>query len=183
MVSLQAEDVAQHSFSVALIAQALCAIDREVFDREIDVGEVLSATLLHDATEALLTDVVAPVKKFSPAIQSAFSRLETLARDQMVGFLPPELQSPYRAWMDPASPAVSQIVHAADKLDALCRCRSEVRRGNQDFAVALAQIQSTVDGFAREMPAVRYFLDTFMPAFDHSIDEYRYLQAGDPPRD
>ncbi len=79
----------------------------------VDVGEVLCAALLHDATKALLTDVVAPVKKFSPAIQSAFSRLETLAREQMVGLLAPGLQSPYRAWMDPVSAAVSQIVHAA----------------------------------------------------------------------
>ena len=67
-------------------------------------------------------------------------------------------------------------VHAADKLDALCKCKQELRRGNQDFAIAHDQIAQACRRYAETMPAVGYFMDVFLPAFERSVDEYRYLQ-------
>jgi 5'-deoxynucleotidase len=175
MVATQPEDVAQHSFGVALIAHALCIIDEEIFHRRPDVGRVLAAALLHDAAESILTDVIAPVKKYSPDVESAFKKLEGLAEAQIVETLPPVLQEKYRDAMARQDTEVSEYVHAADKLDALCKCKLELRRGNQEFAIAAKQIE---DGLrAHASPCVAYFLDTFVPAFDRSVDEYRYLQA------
>ncbi len=176
MVLTQSENVAEHTFGVALFAHALAIIDRDVYGQNVDLGEVVAAALLHDASEAILTDAIAPVKKYNPEVEAAFKTLENLAEQQLLKTLPRELTQTYEALFTSRSPEVHRYVHAADKLDALCKCKLELRRGNQEFAIAAQQIGEAVEEFAQGMPSVRYFLDTFMPAFDHSIDEYRYLQ-------
>jgi 5'-deoxynucleotidase len=176
MMALDREDVAQHTFGVVAIAHALCVIDEEVYGRQPPVADVLATALLHDASESILTDVIAPVKKYSPEVQSAFSALERVAENQLVETLPTTLQSRYRTWFHPSVPEVQDYVHAADKLDALTKCLQEVRRGNQDFSLAAKQIEQAVQSYAERMPCVRYFMDTFLPAFSHSVDEYRYLK-------
>jgi 5'-deoxynucleotidase len=176
MMALEREDVAQHTFGVVLIAQALCVIDAEVYSKQPPMEDVLSAALLHDASECILTDVIAPVKKYSPEIQSAFSALERIAERQLIDALPDALQARYQGWLQVENTEVADYVHAADKLDALSKCLQEVRRGNQDFLLASQQIERAVNQSALRMPCVRYFMDTFMPAFSHSVDEFRYLK-------
>jgi 5'-deoxynucleotidase len=176
MMALQPEDVAQHSFGVALIAHALCVIDEQVYGRKPDTAAVLAAALLHDASESILTDVVAPVKKYNAEVQEAFAHLEQVAERQLLDSLPPELRPAYAKCFERHDGEVAEYVHAADKLDALCKCKLEVRRGNQEFALAAQQIEQVVRDYAQSMPCVAYFLDTFLPAFERSIDEYRYLQ-------
>ncbi len=175
MTALQPEDVAQHSFGVALIAQALCAIEQEVFHRQLPTAEILAAALLHDASECILTDVVAPVKKYSAEVEQAFSHLEQVAERQLLNALPDALQPLYEHWFQ-RSGEVFDYVKAADKLDALSKCRQEVRRGNQEFALAANQIEASVREYAHRMPSVAYFIEHFLGAFDHSVDEYRYLR-------
>ncbi|QQE80279.1 5'-deoxynucleotidase [Alicyclobacillus sp. SO9] len=179
MVSVQSEDVAQHSFGVAVIAHMLCEIEKEVFGNRLKTEDVLAAALLHDATEAILTDVIAPVKKYSPEVEDAFHHLESVAQVQMIKSLPKELQSVYQQHMSRNDAEIDAYVHAADKLDALCKCKMELRRGNPDFRIAAEQIEQSLETYAERMPSVRYFMDIFLPAFDYSIDEYRYLQGRD----
>jgi len=176
MMALQAEDVAQHTFGVATIAHALCIIERDIFGQVIDVEAVLSAALYHDAAESILTDVIAPVKKYNEKIAHAFAHLELLASEQLVGSLPNPLQATYRQMLQPMDDHVLRYVKAADKLDALCKCKLEVRRGNQDFVLAEEQIANALIPYRASMASVAYFLDTFIPAFEKSVDEYRYLK-------
>jgi 5'-deoxynucleotidase len=176
MTAVQPEDVAQHTFGVVLIAHALCEIDKHVFHQNPPTEEVLVAALYHDATESILTDVVAPVKKYSPVIERAFAQLEAIAEEQILDTLPASLKGGYARAFDREREAVRNYVHAADKLDALCKCKQELRRGNQDFAIAHDQIAQACRKYAETMPAVGYFMDVFLPAFERSVDEYRYLQ-------
>ncbi len=176
MTAVQPEDVAQHTFGVVLIAHALCEIDKNVFHQNPPTEEVLVAALYHDASESILTDVVAPVKKYSPVIERAFAQLEAIAQEQILDTLPASLKGAYACAFDREREAVRDYVHAADKLDALCKCKQELRRGNQDFAVAHDQIAQACRKYAETMPAVGYFMDVFLPAFERSVDEYRYLQ-------
>lgn len=179
MVSMQPEDVAQHTFGVAVIAHMLCEIDKEIYGEKPKTEEVLAAALLHDATEAILTDVVAPVKKYSPEVEEAFHHLESVAQVQMIQSLPKQLRPVYEQHMSRTDTEVDRYVHAADKLDALCKCKMELRRGNSDFRIAAEQIERSLDSYAQSMPSVQYFMDVFLPAFEYSIDEYRYLQGYD----
>jgi 5'-deoxynucleotidase len=176
MMTVQPEDVASHTFGVVMIAHILCTIDREIFGGHPNFEQILGAALLHDGAESILTDVVAPVKKYNSEIEAAFVQLEGIAERQLLDTLPKEIQPAYENLFNRNDPEIADYIHAADKLDALCKCRMEVRRGNQDFVPAKNQIENALLSFADRMPSVRYFMDTFMPAFDHSVDEYRYMK-------
>jgi len=176
MTAVQPEDVAQHSLGVAMIAHLLVTIDQKEYGGDPPQQEILAAALYHDAAEALLTDIVAPVKKYSPELEQAFADLERVAERQLLDTLPALLRDEYERIFQRDRPEVADFVHAADKLDALCKCKQEVRRGNQEFALAEQQLTAVCERYAAHMPSVRYFMDTFLPAFGRSVDEYRYLK-------
>lgn len=176
MMTVQPEDVASHTFGVAMIAHMLCTIDQTVYGKTVNLERILGTALLHDAAESILTDIVAPVKKYNSAIEEAFVHLENIAERQLLDALPKDIRSPYEELLDRTDPDIADYVHAADKLDALCKCKMEVRRGNQDFIPAKNQIEKSLQPYADKMSSVRYFMETFLPAFERSIDEYRYLK-------
>ncbi|MEY2843901.1 MAG: hypothetical protein RI920_1938, partial [Pseudomonadota bacterium] len=51
------EDVAQHSWDVAVLAHALAVISQQVFGRAVDPNAVAAKALFHDATEAITGDL------------------------------------------------------------------------------------------------------------------------------
>lgn len=61
------ENVAAHSYSVALCAMAL--LDVIEIDPPLNKARVLEITILHDLPESLTSDIPAPVKRFFPAEQ------------------------------------------------------------------------------------------------------------------
>lgn len=69
------EDVAQHSWEVAVLAHALAVIARDVFGQAVDPNAVATRALFHDATEAITGDLPTPVK-YSPAMRHATANLE-----------------------------------------------------------------------------------------------------------
>ncbi len=169
------EDVAQHSWEVAVLAHALALIRRDVFGGAIDPNAVVTRALFHDATEAITGDLPTPVK-YSPAMRQATAHLEDEVSREMVALLPEALQGSLREAMDhrlwPQDEA--ELVKAADRLAAWLKCRAELRYGNREFEQAEQQIRAKLN--EHMLPEVRYFLDQFGPAYDLTLDS---LMRGD----
>jgi 5'-deoxynucleotidase len=169
------EDVAQHSWEVAVLAHALAVIRKEVFGGAIDPNAVATRALFHDATEAITGDLPTPVK-YSPAMRQATAHLEDEVGREMLTLLPAPLQATLRAVMDhnewPDEHA--QLVKAADRLAAWLKCKAELRYGNREFEQAAQQIERKIHDTM--LPEVRYFLDTFGPGYDLTLDS---LMRGD----
>ena len=169
------EDVAQHSWEVAVLAHALAVIRRDVFGGDIDPNAVATRALFHDATEAITGDLPTPVK-YSPAMRQATAHLEDEVGREMVALLPAPLQATLRAVMNhnewPDEHA--QLVKAADRLAAWLKCKAELRYGNREFEQAAQQIERKIQDTL--LPEVRYFLDTFGPGYDLTLDS---LMRGD----
>ncbi len=169
------EDVAQHSWEVAVLAHALAVIRRDVFGGDIDPNAVATRALFHDATEAITGDLPTPVK-YSPAMRQATAHLEDEVGREMVALLPAPLQATLRSVMDhnewPDEHA--QLVKAADRLAAWLKCKAELRYGNREFEQAAQQIERKIQDTL--LPEVRYFLDTFGPGYDLTLDS---LMRGD----
>lgn len=163
------EDVAQHSWEVAVLAHALAVISRDVFQQPVDPNAVAARALFHDATEAITGDLPTPVK-YSPAMRHATANLEGEVCREMVSLLPRVLQPAIGEMMDheqwPEHEAV--LVKTADRLAAWLKCRAELRYGNPEFAQAAQQIEGKLD--QHMTPELRYFLDTFGGAFDLTLD-------------
>lgn len=169
------EDVAQHSWEVAVLAHALALIRRDVFGGAIDPNAVVTRALFHDATEAITGDLPTPVK-YSPAMRQATVHLEDEVSREMVALLPEALQGSLREAMDhrlwPQDEA--ELVKAADRLAAWLKCKAELRYGNREFEQAEQQIRAKLN--EHMLPEVRYFLDQFGPAYDLTLDS---LMRGD----
>ncbi|RRS05827.1 5'-deoxynucleotidase [Aquabacterium soli] len=163
------EDVAQHSWEVAVLAHALALIARDVLGKPIDPNAVAVRALFHDATEAITGDLPTPVK-YSPAMRQATAHLEEQVGHEMLKLLPPALQPGVQSAMDHAQwpEAEAVLVKAADNLSAWLKCRAELRYGNREFEQAAQQIERKLRDHM--LPEVRYFLDTFGPAYDLTLD-------------
>lgn len=169
------EDVAQHSWEVAVLAHALAVIRRDVLGGQIDPNAVATRALFHDATEAITGDLPTPVK-YSPAMRQATAHLEDEVGREMVTLLPAPLQATLRSVMDHNEwpDAEAQLVKAADRLAAWLKCRAELRYGNREFEQAAQQIERKIQ--EHMLPEVRYFLDTFGPGYELTLDS---LMRGD----
>jgi 5'-deoxynucleotidase len=163
------EDVAQHSWEVAVLAPALAVISQQVFGRDVDPNAVAAKALFHDATEAITGDLPTPVK-YSPAMRHASAHLEDEVADEMLKLVPPQLQAAMQPMMDHRlwTPQEQRLVKAADRLSAWLKCRAELRYGNREFEQAEAQIKGRIDETAGE--EVAYFLAHFAPAYEQTLD-------------
>jgi 5'-deoxynucleotidase len=163
------EDVAQHSWDVAVLAHALAVIRRDVLGLPIDPNSVATRALFHDATEAITGDLPTPVK-YSPAMRHASANLESEVSDEMLSLLPaavkPALQSvmDHHQWPDDEA----RLIKTADRLAAWLKCRAELRYGNREFEQAAQQIEAKLNDTMT--PELRYFLDHFGPAFELTLD-------------
>lgn len=163
------EDVAQHSWEVAVLAHALAVIARDVFGKTVDPNAVATRALFHDATEAITGDLPTPVK-YSPAMRHATANLEDEVSKEMVALLPEALRPALTPMIDHHEwPALdAQLVKSADRLAAWLKCRAELRYGNREFEQAEQQVKSKI--MEHQTDEVRYFLQHFGPAYDLTLD-------------
>ncbi|MFZ4552255.1 MAG: 5'-deoxynucleotidase [Aquabacterium sp.] len=163
------EDVAQHSWEVAVLAHALAVIARDVFGQSVDPNAVATRALFHDATEAITGDLPTPVK-YSPAMRHATSHLEDEVCAELVHQIPEVIRPSMATVMDHAQwPDLdARLVKSADRLSAWLKCRAELRYGNREFEQAEAQVRRKLD--ETMTPELQYFLDTFGPAYDMTLD-------------
>ena len=171
MRSAVPENVAEHSYDVALLTHALCTIRTEVYGGEIDTGRAVVLALFHDVAEVITGDIPAPVKHHDEAIQQNLRAMESLAGEQLLSMVPPELLPAYKPLIRASTTDADliSIVKAADKLSAYLKCASEIAAGNREFAVAKRQLEDIVN--ALSVPEVDYFLKHFAPSFDQTLDE------------
>ncbi|MHA6529606.1 5'-deoxynucleotidase [Paenibacillus sp. BAC0078] len=180
MRSTAPENVAQHSFHVALLAHMLCSIGNVHFARSLNADRAAVMALFHDATEVFTGDIATPVKHNNPRLLSSFREMERIAAERLAAMIPPELAAVYTSLLQPQiSPPGSgdagllRYVKAADHLDAYLKCVWEVAAGNREFAAAKEQTAAKLRALA--MPEMEYFLTHMAPGFEMSLDE---LSAG-----
>jgi 5'-deoxynucleotidase len=171
MHSTRPENIQEHSLRVAMIAHTLAVIRNRLFAGGVSPDRLAVLGLYHDAAEVLTGDLPRPVKYFNPEIETSYRRIETVAREKLLGMVPEALRVDYAALFRPESAAAveQEMVKAADKLCAYMKCLEEVTAGNREFGEAEKTLRQTIE--AIELPEVRYFVQTFVPSFRLTLDE------------
>lgn len=169
------ENISEHSLETAYIAHALGVINNVYFDGSIDAEHLAVLGMFHDVTEIITGDMPTPVKYYSPVVRNAYKEVENEALIQMLVTLPQEMRESYRPLIleddgKDKGEKYSEYVKAADKLSALIKCIEERKMGNTDFDDAYRTITGVIDEMAEKMPEVRYFVEHFLPAYEHTID-------------
>lgn len=165
------ENVAEHSYHVAMLTHALCSIANEIYDKKVDTDKAVSMALFHDATEVFTGDIPTPVKHHNKDILSNFREIEHTAGKRLVNMVPTELKSTYKALIGSKREhhELRPYIKAADLLDAYLKCVTELSAGNREFEVAKQQIIKTIAELA--MPEIDYFLQHLAPSFEKTLDE------------
>jgi 5'-deoxynucleotidase len=166
------ENVAEHSFHVALLTHILCTIGNEVYGHNIPTDQIVSMALFHDATEVFTGDIPTPVKHHNPKILSNFREIEQLASERLLDMIPEALRNVYEPLIDAKSHSYADLkkyVKAADLLDAYLKCVTELSAGNKEFGSAKKQIESSIQ--ALNMPELDYFLHNLAPSLEKTLDE------------
>jgi 5'-deoxynucleotidase len=181
MRNTEQENIQEHSLQVAIIAHALAVLRQRYFADgrpAVDENRIALLAIYHDAGEILTGDLPTPVKYFNPAIREAYKAVESVATQKLLTMLPDDLAAAWQPVLepDPADPdvrAAMQLVKAADRISAYIKCIDEEKAGNSEFRQALQTTRTTLDSLAVDLPEVRYFLETFLPPFQLSLDELK----------
>jgi len=173
MRNVMKENVAEHSFHVAMLTHALCTIANTVFERSVPTDRIVSMALFHDATEVFTGDIPTPVKHHNPKILSNFREIEQLAAERLLDMIPEPLRQVYDPLIDTKKngqdAAFKVYLKAADLLDAYLKCVTELSAGNREFATAKKQIEESMAELA--LPELNYFLEHMAPSFEKTVDE------------
>ncbi|MNO13508.1 5'-deoxynucleotidase YfbR [compost metagenome] len=178
MRSTATENVAEHSFHVALLSHLLCEIGNGLFGRSLNSERAATLALFHDATEVFTGDIPTPVKHHNPRLLTNFREMESIAAERLLSMVPAELNGVYEPLLFPGSHGhgghpedveLHKYVKAADSLDAYLKCAWELTAGNREFAVAKNQLHDKLTKL--NLPEVEYFLEHFAPSFEMTLDE------------
>ncbi|MFF2483964.1 5'-deoxynucleotidase [Paenibacillus sp. NPDC058071] len=171
------ENVAEHTFHVALLAHMLCSIGNRVYSQSYNADRAVTLALFHDATEVFTGDIPTPVKHHNPKMLASFREIEAMAAERLLGMVPAELQDDYAPLLGkPTGGVLSEederllrLVKAADLLDAYLKCVSEMSGGNREFQVAMGQTEAALQKL--NSPEVEWFLTHMAPSLGMSLDE------------
>ena len=64
-----------------------------------------------------------------------------------------------------------RLIKAADKLSALIKCIEEEQAGNREFRTAKDSTEKAVRKLSEELPEVKVYVEDFLPAYGHTLDE------------
>ena len=163
------ENIQEHSHTVAVLAHALAVIQNERFGGQTDPGRVAVAALYHDASEILTGDMPTPIKYDNPELQNAYKQVEASVERRLLDMLPPELRPTFSDVLSQEDHEIRALVKAADKLSAYLKCVEEVKAGNAEFTKAKEQTYAALN--QNPLPALGYFMETFLPDFELTLDE------------
>ena len=171
MRSISSENISEHSLQVAFVAHALALIKNKKFDGQLNPEHIALLGMYHDTSEVLTGDLPTPVKYYNPDIAQEYKNIEAAAEQRLLSMLPEEFQDDFAPFLisGTASEEEQSIVKQADTICAYLKCLEELSAGNHEYEQAKRRLEETLE--QRKSPEMDYFLTTFAPSFELSLDE------------
>ncbi|MDN3629972.1 5'-deoxynucleotidase [Vibrio lentus] len=171
MRSISSENISEHSLQVAFVAHALALIKNKKFDGQLNPEHIALLGMYHDTSEVLTGDLPTPVKYYNPDIAQEYKKIEAAAEQRLLSMLPEEFQDDFAPFLisGTANKEEQNIVKQADTICAYLKCLEELSAGNHEYEQAKRRLEETLS--QRKSPEMDYFLTTFAPSFELSLDE------------
>ena len=171
MRSISSENISEHSLQVAFVAHALALIKNKKFDGQLNPDHIALIGMYHDTSEVLTGDLPTPVKYYNPDIAQEYKKIEAAAEQRLLSMLPEEFRDDFAPFLisGTASKEEQSIVKQADTICAYLKCLEELSAGNHEYEQAKRRLEETLE--QRKSPEMDYFLITFAPSFELSLDE------------
>ena len=171
MRNTRRENIAEHSYEVAVLTHALALIHNNLGESPVDPARCVMLAMYHDVPEILTGDMPTPVKYGNPVIREAYRQVEQSACDRLVEMLPADLQGEYRPLLEEGDTesVEHRLVKAADKLSALIKCIEELSQGNREFASARRATEQSIRKMG--LAAAEAFMEQYLPAYELPLDD------------
>ncbi len=171
MRSVSTENISEHSLQVAFVAHALAVIKNKKFGGNLNPERIAILAMYHDSSEVLTGDLPTPIKYYNPDIAKEYKKIESAAEKRLLEMLPEEFHEDFAPFLvsESAHPEDSAIVKQADCLCAYLKCLEELSAGNHEYALAKKRLDVTLK--ERHSDEMEYFLQTFAPSFELTLDE------------
>ncbi|MEZ8793945.1 5'-deoxynucleotidase [Vibrio splendidus] len=171
MRSISSENISEHSLQVAFVAHALALIKNKKFDGQLNPEHIALLGMYHDTSEVLTGDLPTPVKYYNPDIAQEYKKIEAAAEQRLLSMLPEEFRDDFAPFLisGTTSKEEQSIVKQADTICAYLKCLEELSAGNHEYEQAKRRLEDTLE--QRKSPEMDYFLTTFAPSFELSLDE------------
>lgn len=146
-------------------------IKNKKFGGKVNPERIAILGMYHDTSEVLTGDLPTPVKYYNPDIAKEYKKIEAAAEQKLLSMLPEELQEDFAPYLvtQAAHPEDAAIVKQADSICAYLKCLEELSAGNHEYALAKKRLDITLK--ERRTPEMEYFLNTFAPSFELTLDE------------
>ncbi|ADO59449.2 HD domain-containing protein [Paenibacillus polymyxa] len=167
--------VAEHSWSVAKIAQSLAYLEMDKFGHDVDMGVLLQKAITHDELELITGDILSHTKRRTPAMRQAVDELEAIIYEEEYGakILPENWMEQFRTFTLEAKDDTieGKILGAADVIDTILESTEEIKLGNLEYFTDVLQ-SSAEKLITIDLDSVRYFLKYSLPDFGLDIHQY-----------
>ncbi|MCK6262070.1 5'-deoxynucleotidase [Vibrio sp. ZSDE26] len=171
MRSISTENISEHSLQVGFVAHALAVIKNKKFNGTLNPERIAILGMYHDTSEVLTGDLPTPVKYYNAEIAKEYKKIEAAAEKKLLSMLPEEFQEDFAPFLtsQDAHPEDAAVVKQADTICAYLKCLEELSAGNHEYALAKKRLDITLK--ERSTDEMEYFLNTFAPSFELSLDE------------
>lgn len=164
--------VAEHSWSVAKIAQSLALREMQHYGREVDMGRLLEKAISHDELELITGDILSHTKRRTKAMKRAVDGLEkqVFEGEYCQDVLPEGWKEHFRSLtLDVKDGTIEgNLLGAADVIDTLFEALDEIKLGNTEyFEDVLMSSLVRLQGF--DLGSVTDFTEEFVAKHGHLI--------------
>ena len=141
-IYLRPEDVAEHSYWVALLSLAIA--DEYLEDEPVNRLKILTMALFHDIVEIVTTDVPTPIKRSTPKTNAFYEIVEKQASKELEKSLGYHNLTDIIEEVNHGESVEAQIVRAADRISAIIYASEEAFLGNRNFITIIRSYYSSV---------------------------------------
>lgn len=153
------QTVAEHLFHASLYAMIMADLEKQMGNR-VDVERLLRATLIHDLEESLTGDIIFDFKHSDEKVAQDIKELGKKFFTDMVGHLPEDISKQYtELWINAKDEKTIEgnILHAADRFEALAYALEEKEIGNKNFDTIIENL--TKDLKSNKLKSVQIILE------------------------
>jgi 5'-deoxynucleotidase YfbR-like HD superfamily hydrolase len=141
-IYLRPEDVAEHSYWVALLSLAIA--DEYVKTVKIDRLKLLTMSLFHDMIEIFTTDVPTPIKRSTRGTDVFYEKVEKKAGKELEKLLGYHNLTNLIDELEHSDSIEAQIVRVADRVSAIIYSAEEAFLGNRSFNIIIRRYYESI---------------------------------------
>lgn len=165
--------VADHTWSVAIIAQGLAMWEMKKFGNTIDMNTLLLKCITHDYIEHISGDINGPIKNSTPTMRKAVDDMELKSFNSIAGEIPKIFREDLSNYILYAKDDTieGKILKAADKIDTILEAAEEIKLNNTEYFLNVL-VDSTEYLIGIDLNSVRYFMKFALNDFGLDVKTY-----------